>query len=197
MLWHWVQQDGSKVSTLSFAHNCPCWGKTGACYCISKEEFWIAIQAGQGLLTSMFFADEVSTHTQPWRTKEHDRTVCLQQATLWRKPQNDHSVLTSPPATFSGKYLATLQSHLWWKAAKHFMEESTKHSWQYLSYLLTGLSWSGSTIKEKRHRGHVSLGWVQFRVFMDCGSPKCSLPQSLLPSAHSTSQSSCTDSLVL
>lgn len=39
----------------------------------------IAIQAGQGILTSIFFADKVSTHIHPWRTKEHDRTVCLQQ----------------------------------------------------------------------------------------------------------------------
>lgn len=40
-----------------------------------KEELWIAIQPGQGPLTSFFFALKVSTHIQ----KEHDRTVCLQQ----------------------------------------------------------------------------------------------------------------------
>lgn len=122
----------------------------------------IAIQAGQGILTSIFFADKVSTHIHPWRTKEHDRTVCLHrhEATLWRKAQNDHSVLTSPPATFSGKDQATLQSHLLVEGSKAF-HESTEHSWQHLSYLPDLISWSGSTTKEMRQRGHVLPGWDQ------------------------------------
>lgn len=54
-------------------------GQLQPAHCTTKEELWIAIQAGQSVLTSIFFAHRVSTYIQPWRTKEHDRTVRLQQ----------------------------------------------------------------------------------------------------------------------
>lgn len=123
MLWHWDQQDGSKVSTLSFAHNCPCWGAPEAWHCISKEEFWIAIQASQGLLTSGFFCSW-GFHTHSTLEKKGAWQDCVLAADRRHLYGGSHRKPLSPyQLHFQGKILQCFNPISWWKAAKHLMKE--------------------------------------------------------------------------
>lgn len=156
MIWHCVHQDGSKVSTLSFAITAHAGGNWSLLL-----HFWgrIAIQAGQGVLTSIFFAEKFSTHIHPWRTKEHDRTVWrgsfMKEGTEWPL-----SPYLSPSYIF--------RERLCNSSIPPLGGRQQSISWEYKALLAASflfarsyfLIW-GSTSKEMRQRGHVLPGWDQ------------------------------------